>query len=126
MKDDCLFCKIINKEVDSLCLYEDDDIMAILDAYPDCDGHTLIIPKKHITDIMELDSDTLGKMQMVAKKIIKVQLDKLDKKSLTVLFNYGDSQIIKHVHMHLLPGYKDKDHKYSREEVYDMLKGEIK
>ena len=49
MKDDCLFCKIINKEVDSLCLYEDDDIMAILDAYPDCDGHTLIIPKNAFT-----------------------------------------------------------------------------
>lgn len=45
MKDDCLFCKIARKEVDSKILYEDEDIMVIMDAYPDTDGHTLVIPK---------------------------------------------------------------------------------
>ena len=47
MNKDCLFCKIIKKEIPSFILYEDDDLIVILDAYPDADGHTLIIPRKH-------------------------------------------------------------------------------
>lgn len=121
MKDDCLFCKIARKEMDSLCLYEDDLVMVILDAYPDCDGHTLIIPKKHYTDICDVDMATLSHMFEVAKKFINPLMTKLDKKSLALLFNYGDAQIIKHVHLHLLPNFKKDKPKLSRDEVYKIM-----
>ena len=57
--NDCLFCKIVRNEVESRKIYEDDKVIAIMDAYPDVDGHTLIIPKKHYTDFKELDDDIL-------------------------------------------------------------------
>ena len=59
MKDDCLFCKIVRKEIPSKILYEDDDILIMLDAYPNTDGHTLVIPKKHYEDIYETPEDEL-------------------------------------------------------------------
>ena len=74
---DCLFCKINKNECDSLCIYEDDIVKVILDAYPDANGHTLIIPKKHITDIDEMDNETLGHINNVAKKMRKLLFDAL-------------------------------------------------
>ena len=50
-----LFCKIIDGDIESRKIYEDDHVIAILDAYPVVDGHTLIIPKKHYTDFKDLD-----------------------------------------------------------------------
>lgn len=121
MKDDCLFCKISRKEIDSLCLYEDDDVMVILDAYPDCDGHTLVIPKKHYESVLEVDGQTLAKMFDAAKKFINPLMTKLDKKSMALLINYGDAQVIKHIHLHLLPNFKKDKPKLSREEVYKIM-----
>lgn len=122
MKDDCLFCKIAKGEAKSSIIYEDTDIMVILDAYPDTDGHALVIPKKHYEDIYAVDEDILMKMFQVAKKICKKQMDKLDKSALTFLINYGDSQAIKHIHLHLLPNFNKKSHNLSKEEVYELLK----
>ena len=79
MNDNCLFCKIARKEVPAKILYEDDDILVMLDAYPDTDGHTLIIPKKHYEDIYEVPNDILIKMFDAARKETKNLMFKLDK-----------------------------------------------
>lgn len=121
MKDDCLFCKIIKKEADSKILYEDEDVMVLLDAYPDTDGHTLVIPKKHYEDIYSIDPETLIKLIDVGKKYAKELMEKLDKKSLTFLINYGDDQVIKHLHLHLLPNFNNKEHNFSKEDIYNKL-----
>ncbi len=122
MKDDCLFCKIVRKEVPSKILYEDDDILVILDAFPDTDGHTLIIPKKHFEDIYEVSDEILIKMFKKARKLTKDLMFKLDKSALTFLINYGDSQAIKHIHLHLLPDFMHKTHNLDKDEVYNLLK----
>ncbi len=124
MKNDCLFCKIVNKEVDAKILYEDNDVMVILDAYPDTDGHTLVIPKKHYEDIYSIDDDVLLKIIGIGKDTTKMLMTKLDKSALTFLVNYGDAQVIKHFHLHLLPNYMNKEHKYNNEEMYNILKGD--
>ena len=124
MKNDCLFCKIVNKEVDAKILYEDNDIMVILDAYPDTDGHTLVIPKKHYEDIYSIADDVLLKLIKIGKDNAKMLMTKLDKSALTFLVNYGDAQVIKHFHLHLLPNYMNKEHNYSNEEMYKILKGD--
>ena len=67
MKDDCLFCKIVRKEIPSKILYEDDDILVMLDAFPDTDGHTLVIPKEHFEDIYEIPNEVLIKMISIDK-----------------------------------------------------------
>lgn len=122
MKNDCLFCKIVKKEIPSNILFENDDIMVILDAFPNTDGHTLVIPKKHYEDIYEVPNDVLQMMYEKGKIIAKELMDKLDKPSLSFLINYGDAQAIKHIHLHLLPDYLHTSHKYTKEEVFDLLK----
>ena len=121
MKDDCLFCKIANKEIEAKILYEDEYLMVILDAYPDTDGHTLVIPKKHYEDIYSIDPEMFLKIFTTGKEKAQTLMNKLDKSSLTFLINYGDAQAIKHFHLHLLPDFMHKEHKYSKEETYDKL-----
>lgn len=121
MKDDCLFCKIANKEIEAKILYEDEDLMVILDAYPDTDGHTLVIPKKHYEDIYSIDPEMFLKIFTTGKEKAQTLMNKLAKSSLTFLINYGDAQAIKHFHLHLLPDFMHKEHKYSKEEIYDKL-----
>lgn len=121
MNKDCLFCKIIKKEVPSFILYEDDDLIVILDAYPDADGHTLIIPKKHYEDILNIDNETLIKIIDKAREITTKLMKKLGKDAITFMINYGEAQVIKHFHLHLIPNYIKKEHKLSKEEVYKIL-----
>ena len=76
---DCIFCKIANSEIPSFKIYEDDVVYAFLDANPDSDGHTLIVPKKHFTDLDDIDLDTLKSINKASKKIKK-------KKTLLIIF----------------------------------------
>ena len=119
---DCIFCKIINNEIPSYKLYEDDVVIAFLDVNPSALGHTLIIPKKHIKDIMDMNDDTLIHIKKVTKIIKKLLEDKLNIDGLTLIQNNGDAQEVKHFHLHLKPFYKNKKETYTVEEVYDILK----
>lgn len=102
---DCIFCKIANKELPSKILYEDDLVLVIMDAYPHVDGHCLIIPKKHYTDYQELDAKIITHIFEIAKTKGKDIQEKLQAKSLSLLINYGESQMVKHFHLHLLPEF---------------------
>ena len=101
----CLFCQIINKEIPAEIVYEDDEIIAFNDINPKTKTHVLIVPKKHIDTIKELneneaDEVLVGKMVLVARNISK---DK-DLDGYQLLFNVGKSagQIIFHIHLHLM------------------------
>ena len=120
-KMDCLFCKIIEGSIPSRTLYEDDIVKVILDAYPDANGHTLIIPKKHITDIDEMDNETLGHINDVAKKMRKLLFDALNPDGMVFLVNYGMTQVIKHYHLHLIPIYKKKQEIIDRNVIYKKI-----
>lgn len=106
-KMDCIFCKIIAGEIPAKKVYEDELVMAFLDVSPHTDGHTLIIPKKHYKDILEMDDEILKHIQCTAKKIFKLYEDKLDIKGMTLVQNNGYGQEVKHYHIHLVPRYKD-------------------
>lgn len=120
--DNCIFCKIINGEIPSKKIYEDDDVIVILDLHPACDGHSLIIPKKHVTDMIEIDDDTVNKVWNTAKKLTPILMDKVNATAMSLRVNYGNSQEVKHFHMHLLPDYQYKKPSMSQEEVYGLLK----
>ena len=102
---DCLFCKIINKEIPSTMVYEDDNIIAFNDIHPKAKTHILIVPRKHIDTIKDLkaedgDGDLVGEMVLVAQKIGKnMNLD-----GYNLQFNVGKSagQEVFHIHLHLL------------------------
>ncbi len=122
---DCIFCKIANKELESKIIYEDEVVVAFLDVNPTSNGHTLIVPKKHYTDYIELDKDTLNHMFQVAKELGPKIMQKMGAKSLTLLFNYGDDQKVKHVHLHLIPDFIESRHNpnlRSIEENFSLLK----
>lgn len=120
--DNCIFCKIINGDIPSKKIYEDDNVIVILDLHPTCDGHSLIIPKKHITDMMEMDNETINNVWNVAKKLTPTLMKKMNATALSLRVNYGDSQEIKHFHMHLLPNYQYKKPSMTQEEAYELLK----
>ena len=67
--NNCIFCKIINKEIPSNVVYEDDKFLAFLDIAKATNGHTILIPKKHVKNILECDDETLGEMMIIAKRI---------------------------------------------------------
>jgi len=106
---DCIFCKIINKEIPSTVVYEDDDILAFKDINPMAPIHVLIIPKKHISGLSEMteeDIAVVGKIQLIAKKI--AQEMGIEYTGYRVVSNCGDDagQTVKHLHYHLLGGKK--------------------
>ena len=105
---ECLFCKIINGEIPCNKIYENDYVLAFLDINPDCDGHTLIIPKKHFTDLDDIDDNTLTEIFKAAKYLKKVLEEKLNCIGMSLLQNNGSVQEVKHYHLHLKPYYKDK------------------
>ena len=102
---ECIFCKIIQGEIPSKVLYEDEFLKVIMDINPTVDGHALIIPKKHYTDYVELDPNIITHMWEVAQKIGPSIMKKIQASSLSLLVNFGDDQQVKHFHMHLLPNF---------------------
>jgi len=105
---ECIFCKIIKGEIPCNKIYENDYVLAFLDINPDCDGHTLIIPKKHFTDLDDIDDNTLTEIFKAAKYLKKVLEEKLNCIGMSLLQNNGSVQEVKHYHLHLKPYYKDK------------------
>ena len=120
--DNCIFCKILNGEIPSRRLYEDDKVIVIMDVNPKVDGHSLIIPKEHVTDFKEASNELISHMFDVARDMTDKLMSKLDAKAITLGINYGDSQVVKHLHLHLLPNFEIKEVSMSVEEVYDILK----
>jgi len=95
---DCIFCKIINKEQKADIIYEDNDFVVFKDINPKAEMHLLVVPKKHIESLNNLEDFKLaGKMLLLAKKFAK---------SYRIQINNGRSsgQIIDHLHMHILSG----------------------
>ena len=115
---DCIFCKIINNEIPSYKIYEDDEILAFLDINPVSPGHTLIIPKKHTLDVTTIDNDVLMKILNKARDISKLLNDKLGADGFTLVQNNGSVQEVKHYHLHVIPKY-DKKINMSVEDVYN-------
>lgn len=128
---DCIFCKMVKGEIPVYKIYEDDKVLAFLDINPDSDGHTLIIPKEHFTDLDDINLDTLTSINQASKKIKKILEEKLGCIGLSLLQNNGSVQEVKHYHMHLKPYYRDKKSiemiKHSEfikdpKEIYEILK----
>lgn len=121
---DCIFCKIVNGEIPSKILFEDDLVMVIMDNNPTVNGHALIIPKKHYTDYQELTSEILEHIFKIAKTTGPKIMQKLNAESLTLLINYGEDQKVKHFHLHLLPNFSKKENTNlkSIDEIFTILK----
>ncbi len=120
--NDCIFCKIINNEIPSYKIYEDDKVLAFLDVNPMSYGHTLIVPKNHILDYEEIDLETLNHINKVGKELYIKLKEKLSPNSIQLVQNNGKLQEVKHYHLHLIPYYdEEKEGKENIEEVYKNI-----
>lgn len=107
----CIFCKIVNGNIPSYKIYEDNEFLAFLDIQQATDGHVLVIPKKHYANILEIDDDVLAKISILTKKLILQICKNLKIDNCNILNNYGPiaGQTVNHFHIHIIPRYQDND-----------------
>ncbi|GAA0490812.1 HIT family protein [Salinibacillus aidingensis] len=106
---DCIFCKILDGEIPSAKIYEDDDVYAFLDISQVSKGHTLVIPKNHTENIFETDPEVAEKVFSRIPKIANALRKTYQPKGLNILQNNGEfaGQTVFHLHIHLIPRYDD-------------------
>lgn len=107
--ENCLFCKIIKREIPSTIVYEDEEILAFRDIHPVAPVHVLVIPKKHISSLVDLepeDEALVGRIYSVINKIAKQE--NIFESGFRVIVNCGEDggQEVKHLHFHLIGGKK--------------------
>jgi histidine triad (HIT) family protein len=102
---DCLFCKIISGEIPSYNVYEDDFAYAFLDINPIASGHTLVLPKVHVTKLAELEGEALSGWAIALQKVVAGVESALEPEGLNIFINQGEvaGQIIPHLHVHIVP-----------------------
>lgn len=120
---DCLFCKIIEGSIPSKTIYEDGIVKVFLDINPNTNGHCLIIPKKHIVTVEELDTELATHILNIEKKIYTILKEKLNIEGLTIVQNNELGQEVKHYHVHLIPRYSN-DHWKMNFNQKDLLEPE--
>lgn len=106
---DCLFCKIISKEIKSNIIYQDNECIAFDDINPQAPVHFLIIPKKHIPTILDIeedDSKLIGHLFSVANKLAKEKNIDANGFRLVMNCNPDSGQVIYHIHLHVFGGRK--------------------
>ena len=105
----CVFCKIINKEIPSYKIYEDEHTFAFLDIAKDVDGHTLVVPKKHVENVLDCDSETIEQVISTVKKISNHYVQNCGYTGVNILNANGcdSGQTVFHLHFHIIPRKKD-------------------
>ena len=119
---DCIFCKFKTNEITCYKIYEDDIILCFLDNFPDSNGHCLIIPKEHYTDLDDIDPNILSHIMKTSKSIKKLLEEKLNCDGVILIQNNGIIQEVKHYHLHLKPYYEQKQDLIGLEEIYKKIK----
>lgn len=102
---DCIFCKIVNKEIPSTCVFEDEYSYAFLDINPINDGHTLLIPKEHYENIHDIPDELLAKLAVHVKTLSGAIETAVDADGINIGMNNGSAawQIVFHAHIHIIP-----------------------
>ncbi|WP_291767738.1 HIT family protein [Caldivirga sp. UBA161] len=105
--DECIFCRIIEKKAPGYIVYEDDEVIAILDKYPINKGHILVMPKRHYKDIFEIPPEALCKVMRITKLMAKAVVNGLKADGVRLIQNNGSSagQVVFHFHVHVIPYY---------------------
>ncbi|MGL4820976.1 MAG: HIT family protein [Bacilli bacterium] len=108
---DCIFCKIISGQIPSRKVYEDEHVLAFLDISVATLGHTLVIPKHHVTDVFDLDANTSSQLFRVIPSIARALEETFSPKGLNMVNNNREAagQTVFHYHVHLIPRYDSGD-----------------
>lgn len=109
--ENCIFCKIINGDIPSAKVYEDENVYAFLDISQVTKGHTLVIPKMHKENLFDLTLDMAGPIFESVKQVADAIQKAYSPKGLNLLNNNGEAagQTVFHYHIHLIPRYSSED-----------------
>lgn len=109
MKQNCIFCKIINKEIDSKIIFEDDVCMAILDINPSTTGHLLLMPKEHYMMMPMVPDEVLGHLSVISKYLSDLLVQTFNAKDVSIYIANGAAagQQSQHFMMHVIPRYEN-------------------
>ena len=121
---DCIFCQIINRQIQAEIVYENEAVLAFLDIKPNSYGHTLLIPKNHHQDLFELPDETITSLYLTAKKLAQTIKQKLGAEGINLNMNNGKTagQIIFHAHLHIIPRYEATDPKnHTKKPAQELL-----
>lgn len=107
--EECIFCKLIKKELPSYTIFENEYTLAFLDIAKDVDGHTIVIPKKHVVNILDCDQETLGHVIDTVKLISNHYVNNCGYTGINLLNASGTSaqQSVPHFHFHIIPRKKE-------------------
>lgn len=105
----CIFCKIIQKEIPSFVVYENDYVLCFLDINASTKGHTLIVPKKHATNIFDLPEEDLIEISKAVKVVTNLLKENLHVENVNLINNSGPlaGQTVMHFHLHVIPRYEN-------------------
>ncbi len=105
---DCLFCKIVAKEMPAYMVHEDEKTLAFLDIRPSTMGHTMVIPKYHAPNMVELPDAEIAPLFSAVKKVADLLVRKLAADGITIGINQGraSGQEVDHLHVHLMPRWR--------------------
>lgn len=108
---DCIFCKIIAGEIPSSKVYEDDKVLAFLDISQTTKGHTLVIPKEHVRNVLEMSDQTAANVFARLPKLARAVKAATGAKGLNILNNNEEmaGQSVFHAHIHIIPRYSSQD-----------------
>ena len=109
MVEECLFCRIISREIPSDIVYQDDEFLAFKDIHPQAPTHILIIPKTHFDSLVEISDQQeklMGRLVIIAKKL--AEKEGVAKSGYRLVLNCGaeGGQVVPHLHLHLIGGRK--------------------
>ena len=124
--ENCIFCKIVNNEIPSSKVYEDNDILSFMDINPNNKGHSLVITKKHIETFNEIPKDLLQKLILIVQKVSNSVQDSTSCHGYNIVMNNkkASGQLVPHVHFHIIPRFENdnvasdwKTTKYNENEI---------
>jgi histidine triad (HIT) family protein len=119
--NDCIFCNIIAGELQTTKIYEDGTVFAMLDIQPNNFGHTLVVPKEHYENLYTVPPQVLSDVMLAAQKIAGAIKNALATDGMNIAVNVerDGGQLIDHLHVHVIPRYKDDGFAHGRHLVYE-------
>ena len=110
--ENCLFCKIIRKEIPATILLENEHVIVFMDIKPVNPGHLLVVPKIHSADYVSTSDEALGEIAVVAKRMGQAVMSALGAPAFNVGVNNGRAagQLVDHMHLHVMPRHEGDGH----------------
>lgn len=111
MVDDCIFCKIVAGDIPSSKVYEDEEVLAFLDISQVTPGHTLVVPKKHARNLLDMDETATTQLFVRVSKVAKKVEVATQAKGMNIISNMEEvaGQTVFHTHVHIIPRYSAQD-----------------